>query len=539
MPREGPVVLCGLGRVGQGILDLLCRLGERVTVVTLSAEAEAGVSLTGVRIVVGDARDEKVLAQAGLDQAKALIAATDRDLDNVMIALHARQVAPNLPVVARLFDENLADRLRESLGIRHGYSASALAAPSYVAAALGDTVLTTFEAGGQTWDIEQYPVSRGSAWVGRTVGEFCASGAVVLGLERGPGFSPNPDASESLAEGDRLTILARAGRCRPSRSNRVGRLRTFLWAMREWWKTTPRGLRFSFYALLGLLGVTVGVFHWAMRISLIDAYYFAITTFTTTGYGDFNLQNAPPLLKLYGTLVMTSGAALFAVLFSMATDLLLRTRFGDLMAQGLMHQRGHIIVAGLGRTGFRVVRELSRLGETVVAIENNPSAEYLSTVRVWAPVITGSAAADETLRRAGLAGAKTVVAVTDNDLTNLSVAMAGKRAGGACRVVARVFDQTLAERVLGSLEIDAVLSVANATAPTFVGAALDAGAIRGLVVRDHLLLITERMPGSPVRAGEQRLLVRPGAESCQSLESNATPAPGEQVLAVRWTKLQS
>jgi Trk K+ transport system NAD-binding subunit len=537
--RDGPVVLCGLGRVGQGILDLLLRLGERVAVVTLPAEAEAGVPSKGVRIIVGDARDENVLALAGLDQAKALIAATDRDLDNVMIALHARQVAPHLPVVVRLFDENLADHLRDSLGIRHGYSASALAAPAFVAAALGDAVVTTFEAGGVTWDVEQYSVSRGSSWVGRSLGEFSASGPVVLALERGQVFSPSPAGSETLAEGDRLTMLARAGRCRPVRSHRRGRLRTFGLALCEWWKSTPRGLRFSMYALLGLLAVTVGVFHWSMRLSLIDAYYFAITTFTTTGYGDFNLQASPPLLKLYGTLVMISGAALFAVLFSMATDLLLRTRLGDLMAQGLAHQRGHIVVAGLGHTGFRVVRELSRMGETVVAIENNPSAEFLSTARVWAPVIAGSAGAAETLRRAGLAGAKTVIAVTDSDLTNLSAAMASKRARRDCRVVARVFEQKLAERVRGSLGIDAVLSVTNATAPTFVGAALDAGTLRGLVLSDHLLLIAERASANALRVGEQMLLVRPGGTSCRLADPNATVASGDQVLAVRWIKLRS
>lgn len=260
--RDGPVVLCGLGRVGQGILDLLQRLGERVTVVTLPVQGDAPAAIReGVRTILGDARDETILAQAGLETARALIAATDHDLDNVMVALHARQVAPELPIVVRLFDENLADHLRASVGIRHGYSASALAAPALVAAALGDSVLTTFEAGGVTWAIEQYPVSRDSSWVGRTVGELSASGPVVLAHERGAVFSTNPASHEKLAAGDRLTMLARAGRCRPQ-SSRLGRLRTLLHAVREWWKSTPRGLRFSFYALLTLLAISVGVFRW-------------------------------------------------------------------------------------------------------------------------------------------------------------------------------------------------------------------------------------------------------------------------------------
>ena len=124
-------------------------------------------------------------------------------------------------------------------------------------------------------------------------------------------------------------------------------------------------MRFAAYALLTLVGISVGVFHWAMDLSPVDAYYFVVTTLTTTGYGDVNLQHAPALIKLYGTLVMVSGAALFAVLFSMMTDLLLRTRFADVLAQGTSHSKGHIIVAGLGHTGFRVLRQLARLGRLV------------------------------------------------------------------------------------------------------------------------------------------------------------------------------
>jgi voltage-gated potassium channel Kch len=116
----GHVVLCGLGRVGRGILDVLRRLGERVTVITLPSAAEAGDPAPNeeLNILRGDARDEGLLARAGLARAKALIAATDSDLVNVTIALHARQAAPAVPVVVRLFDQELSGPLCAALGIR-------------------------------------------------------------------------------------------------------------------------------------------------------------------------------------------------------------------------------------------------------------------------------------------------------------------------------------------------------------------------------------------------------------------------------------
>jgi len=136
-------------------------------VITLSSLADARHPAPDedLRILKGDARDEGLLAQGGLARAKALIAATDDDLVNVIIALHARQVAPTVPVVVRLFDQDLASHLRASLGIRQGYSASALAAPAFVAAALRDTVLSTFEAGGDSWVVEKLTVAADAPWL--------------------------------------------------------------------------------------------------------------------------------------------------------------------------------------------------------------------------------------------------------------------------------------------------------------------------------------------------------------------------------------
>lgn len=539
-------MLCGLGRIGCGILDLLRRLGERVTVITLSSLADARHPAPDedLRILKGDARDEGLLAQGGLARAKALIAATDDDLVNVIIALHARQVAPTVPVVVRLFDQDLASHLRASLGIRQGYSASALAAPAFVAAALRDTVLSTFEAGGDSWVVEKLTVAADAPWLGRSLGEMASLGCVVVAHERCGQFFSEPHANEVVAAGDGLITLTRVA-SGPRRPRVLRSLTTLLRGLREWWICTPRGLRFSLCVLLALVGVSVGVFHVALGLSPVDAYYFVITTLTTTGFGDINLQTARPLVKLYGTLVMISGGALFAVIFSMLTDLLLRTRFGDLLARGVVRQRDHVIVAGLGHTGFRVLRELSRLGENAVAIESSETADFLGPARTLAPVVVGNAGAAETLRRAGLAGAKTVLALTSDDLTNLSIALATKQACPNCRVVARVFDANLAAKMQRSLGIDAVISVAEASAPTFVGAALDASVVRGLIVQDRLLLIVDRKLDGRGEAetvatvSERPLLFKRGAAAFQPAVSDVAPAAGDRVLAARWISLRS
>lgn len=526
---KGHVVLCGLGRVGTGILNILQRLGHAVTVISRN-ECAAAVA-KGTRILVGDARDERLLVEAGIATARALIAATDDDLANVTVALHAHHANPTLALVVRLFDQDLGAQLKQGLGIRAVYSASALAAPVFVAAALGDAVQATFEVDGQAWAVEHMDIDGNSPWRGRPLADLISTGHVPIPSPA----SPLPDR---LEEGQSLTCLCPAAQCQSGRRRGPSRVLSFAHGLHQWWRETPRGLRFTLYALWVLVAISVLVFAVALRLTPVDAYYFVMTTLTTTGYGDVNLQNAPPLVKLYGTLVMVSGGALFAVMFSMLTDLLLRTHFGDVMAGAAVHRRGHIIVAGLGHTGYRVLRQLDALGATTVAVESDGTCDFVPSARSLAPVVLGDASTGDTLRRAGLSGASTVLAVTNNDLANLSMAAAAKRVRPDCRVVVRVFDSVLAERLDERMGIDAVISMTDASAPTFAAAALDVGVVRGLLVGDRLLVIVER-PAAQLTADEQPLLV------CTSEATGFAPAstrdlpPQARVIASRWIALAS
>src|SRR5215210_1804786 len=104
----GHCIVCGMGDVGYRVVELLHRLGEEVRVVTLQAREDRlriAESL-GVTIVIGDARNEELLQKkVDLASAKLVIAATDQDLVNIEVALDARRLRPDIPLVLRLFDE--------------------------------------------------------------------------------------------------------------------------------------------------------------------------------------------------------------------------------------------------------------------------------------------------------------------------------------------------------------------------------------------------------------------------------------------------
>jgi Trk K+ transport system NAD-binding subunit len=556
-PPCGHVIVCGLGHVGFRIACLLARLGMRGTVVAREASDDRRAAVAPhFSVILGDAREDRLLIEAGIQRATAILAVTNDDLANVSMALDARRLNPNITIVARVFDQKLAMHLEESVEIDRVLSASALAAPAFVAAALGATVRGAFAIDETTCLIEESTIDAAAASAGRTVDQWTAqTGRAVLAIHRGDETLPHPRGATVLAAGDRLVGLGfRQGNdecvagLRQS-PRRVSALRAFAAGLREWWRDAPRALRAALLALTAVVALSVVVFRFALDMKPVDAFYFVITTVTTTGYGDYNLLEAPPWLKLYGSFVMLCGAAIIALLFSIVTDLVLRTRFRDVIARGCARYEGHIIVAGLGNIGFRLVRELAHSGETVVAIECREDAEYLQAARELGPVVLGNAKMEETLRRAGAAGAKAIVAATDDDLANLSIALATQHACGGCHVVLRLFDAQLAEKMQRSLGVGAVLSVSAAAAPTFVGAALCPDTLQGVLLPDHLVLIFSRTfrPGvgrSECRgpqAGEAESVLfvrRAGATRYEAAAADCALGEGDTVLGARWHPFQ-
>ncbi|MCP4250436.1 MAG: hypothetical protein GY778_25615, partial [bacterium] len=100
----------------------------------------------------------------------AVIACTDDDLTNIEIALDAREVRPDIRVVLRLFDQSLASKIVNNFDIEAAFSASALAAPAFAAAAVDPSVRDSFYAGevlfvhSTFWVPVDSPLSRETVW---------------------------------------------------------------------------------------------------------------------------------------------------------------------------------------------------------------------------------------------------------------------------------------------------------------------------------------------------------------------------------------
>lgn len=137
--------------------------------------------------------------------------------------------------------------------------------------------------------------------------------------------------------------------------------------------------------------------------------------------------------------------------------------------------RNHIIVCGLGRIGYRVVKELTRLGEDVIGIENNADDPFLEEIMdMGVPVLMGDARREEMLENAGVKAASAIVACTENDMTNMAVALDAREFNPGIKVVMRMFDAQLAKKVERGFAIHTAFSTTEISAPIFAAAATHA-----------------------------------------------------------------
>ncbi len=161
--------------------------------------------------------------------------------------------------------------------------------------------------------------------------------------------------------------------------------------------------------------------------------------------------------------------------------------------------RNHIIVVGAGRVGLRIIKGLASLGEQVVVVERNQATAFLDEVQdLGVPVIIGDGRSRKTLEQAGVAHARAIILGSDDDLTNLDAALTARDVNPPIRVVMRLFDDTLAEKVGPAFNMPAI-STSQVAAPAFIAAATGRKIYHDFHLGDqhlHLIDVTVRAGGA-------------------------------------------
>jgi voltage-gated potassium channel len=211
---RGHVIICGHGRVGRSAREYLVANGYDVVVVDKDPHRVEGLE-TDVAHIVGDVTDDAVLREAGIEHARALVAALETDADTVYLTLSARAMCPDLTIVARARTTDSKNKLVLA-GATRAVNPQRIGGRRMAVFALQPDVAEFLEVVMHDEDvdfrIEQVPVLPGSALAGRTVGELGVrerTGALLLALRRAADqpLEPNPAPGTPVPPGAVLIAL--------------------------------------------------------------------------------------------------------------------------------------------------------------------------------------------------------------------------------------------------------------------------------------------------------------------------------------------
>jgi Trk K+ transport system NAD-binding subunit len=512
-------ILCGLGRVGARVLEYLRAVGAEVVVIDNRCEPGEG-RLRGARLVRGDCRRQELLREAGVDHARGVLVLTSDDLVNISTALTVRHLRRDLRVVVRMFNPNLLARLGKALENMFALSTSALTAPVLALIARTGELLGAFRLeDGCRQQVTEVEIHPNAPLRGRRVAEVAAGheARVLAHLPAAgpPRFLQDVDPERPLGAGDRVVLCGAPRKLAPlvARAEQEG-LPELLWAgkLRRLGRMVRRTLgevdlavKICTSVLLGVILVSTATFYFSTKHDGLDGALYRTISLIATGADMRGRELEEPWQKVFVSVLRLVGAALIAAFTAILTNYLVRAHLRGALEVRRIPERGHVVVCGLGNVGFRLVEELLAEGEQVVAVEWSRDNPFIATGRrLGAAVMVGDATVAEVLRQANTAGARAVVACTDNELANLEIALLVRDLKPTQRVVVRLSDPHLAQTLREAADVRFALSIPELAAPAFV-AALFGDRVRSVFfVEDRLLAVVDLVvqPQDPFLEGQ-------------------------------------
>ena len=373
---ESPIVVCGVGRVGYRIANQILDLGRpAVGIEAVSSPLVDALIERNMPVIMGDIRSEDVLRHAGVERARTVLVCTHNDLANIEAAFRARELNPHAEIVLRLFEDEIADEIKQSFDVKTIISRSAIAAQAFAHAALGMEVLETFDLGEHTYFLAKIPLGAGNPLIDQSVHTISEDQDVtIVCLYREGHFTPEPDPDTRLQCDDALFIFADVRR----------------------------------------LSALVEV-------------------------------KARP--------------------------------------------QAQIVVCGLGHAGYRVVKALLALNRQVIALDLEPSRLSERLRGQGIAVVYGDFRQRVVLEEAGIRQATAIITCTDNDMVNFEAVLRARELNPAIRVVVRIFEEALGERLQRAFHLHAVYSTSAIAAPAFVSAALNIHTTQPIDVGEEKLVI--------------------------------------------------
>ncbi|MGC4748755.1 potassium channel family protein [Micromonospora sp. DT201] len=519
-------VICGKDAlayyVARALLESDLPLGEaRVTVVVPERYRSNGpdvAGLRGLRVVRSDRLDVATFEAAGLAGAAGLALLHQDDVGNLHAALCAQAVDQRVRQVLRMFNGTLADGVRKLIKAPvEVLSDAEMAAPAFVAAALGEVDPSSFQHRDKTLRVARRADVRPQDVVCALAHLSEARGVELLPAEQAGAdlvlaeATGQPPGTEVAAR-----RLVRARRRRRPVTVLLGAVRGF----------ATRKIGVAVMLVLAVIVVFGALISRTESASPLEALYLTLVT-TLSGADPDTTKSAGA--QIMQVVLNLAGLALIPLITAVVVDGIVNARLALHTGRVQPARAGHVVLVGLGNVGTRVMAQLREYDVEVVAIDKDPEPRGGALARqLEVPVIVGDAALSETLVAASVADCQALVVASTDDVANLEAALAARNLRADLRVVLRLFDGDFAERVEETFALGVSRSVSYLAAPAFIGALTERAVITTIPVDRHALPVAEvpvaagsELDGRPLemvnRDGQVRLIARTPAGGAKTI----------------------
>ncbi|MCM2369710.1 potassium channel family protein [Aporhodopirellula aestuarii] len=208
------IIICGFGRMGQSLAVDLRSQGKTVVIIELDADRIREADILEFACLTGDATEEGTLESVGIVRAGTLVAALSGDAENVFLTLTARNLNPEIQIVARADQRSSEKKLRQA-------GANRVVMPTVVGSrqmsrfitrpTTADVIELVSQRDFADLELDEVFVSETNALAGLTVSATDAhreNKLLIIAIQTGEGkLLFNPVATHKIQTGDTLIVM--------------------------------------------------------------------------------------------------------------------------------------------------------------------------------------------------------------------------------------------------------------------------------------------------------------------------------------------
>jgi Trk K+ transport system NAD-binding subunit len=515
---EERFLVCGLGGLGQQCVVALKQFGVKVVAIELVQPNSWRIpNLDNYldELIIGDCRQNSTFERAKIELCRAVLIVTSNELINAETAIAVRQLNKNARLVVRSTKENLNQLLEEQLTNFVAFDPIHLSAASFALAALGGDSLGFFNLDGNWLGIFQHTVHYGDNFYRRQLFEINSGSRKLLCYLPNNDYSFDCfydwDSETIIQEGSTFIYVEQFDRLlskqqknsvnNPRRKKRIWQKPTdFMGKIQlrkkilEHWHSASQIRRVVIVS--GLVTISLAIFGTVLFEFLLKNYttvtlnpFYITISLLLGGYADFLYTEKPEslIVQIVALALAVAGTAFVGVLYALATEKLLSTKFLFSNRRAPVPEEEHIVIIGIKRVGSKVAKLLQEFNQPVVAIvlEDDFDNNHLPNI----PLFTGDL--NESLVKVNISTAKSIIATSEDEMLNVEMGLKARKINPESSLIIRTFGQRLSENLAQILPKAQIISAYAVAAEAFAGAAFGENILDLFRLHNQTILVTE------------------------------------------------